>query len=56
MRRHATRPQRGEFTVEQMREWYRERDLPPGGRETIVGPDGTLDETVRTILGAAGLT
>ncbi|GAB2933366.1 hypothetical protein GCM10027203_37290 [Nonomuraea fastidiosa] len=48
-------PQRSEFTVEQMRRWYRERDLLPGGRETIVGQDSTPQETVRRILDATGL-
>jgi predicted kinase len=51
LRRHATRPQAAEFTAEQMRGWYRPLDLLPDGCEQIIGPDSTLADTVRLILG-----
>ncbi|MEV0614866.1 AAA family ATPase [Nonomuraea sp. NPDC050404] len=50
VRRHATRPQSAEFGAELMREWYVERDLLPDGRETIVGQDSSLPQTVERIL------
>ncbi|MER7500321.1 kinase [Nonomuraea pusilla] len=56
LRRHETRPQRHEFGAGQMREWYQEKDLLPGGHETVVGPDSSLDETVLRVLRAARLT
>ncbi|MEU4541837.1 AAA family ATPase [Nonomuraea dietziae] len=55
VRRHATRPQRTQFTAEQMREWYIERDLLPGGYETVIGQDSSLEETVRLMLSRARL-
>ncbi|GII56678.1 hypothetical protein Pth03_50670 [Planotetraspora thailandica] len=55
VRRHATRPQSSQFGVDMMREWYRERDLLPEGRETVIGQDSTLEATVRTILLTTGL-
>ncbi|WP_433216711.1 kinase [Microtetraspora malaysiensis] len=50
VRRHATRPQRREFTPEEMRRWYLERDLLPDGCETIIGEDSSLEATVRHVL------
>ncbi|MEU9627396.1 hypothetical protein AB0D89_11315 [Streptomyces luteogriseus] len=38
----------------QLRPWYRELDLPPGGVETVIGADSTLSETMdRVMLDAA---
>lgn len=50
VRRHATRPQAAEFGPEQMRDWYKERDLLPFVTETVIGPEQTLTQTVETIL------
>ncbi|MEV4111006.1 kinase [Nonomuraea sp. NPDC049695] len=50
LRRHATRPQSAEFGAELMREWYVERDLLPGGCETVIRQDSSLQETVRRVL------
>ncbi|MCK2219033.1 AAA family ATPase [Actinomadura sp. ATCC 31491] len=55
VRRHATRPQRTAFTPDDMRPWYRRRDLLPGGLETVVPEASTLAETVRLVLGETGL-
>ncbi|MFD0274134.1 kinase [Kitasatospora sp. NPDC127111] len=41
VRRHATRPLSAEVSAEQMAGWYRPRDLLPGGREHVIGEDGT---------------
>ncbi|MFJ9939720.1 AAA family ATPase [Streptomyces erythrochromogenes] len=38
-----------------LRAWYRERDLLPGGVETVVGAGSTLAETVDRVLGDTGL-
>ncbi|MEU8174970.1 hypothetical protein AB0C14_18995 [Microbispora hainanensis] len=50
LRRHGSRPQRSEFTPDQMREWYRERDLLPDAYETVIGEDSPLEATVRQVL------
>ncbi|MBB5777675.1 kinase [Nonomuraea jabiensis] len=50
LRRHATRPQSAEFGPDMMREWYIERDLLPGGYETIIDQHSSLEETVRRLL------
>nr|WP_269856931.1 AAA family ATPase [Streptomyces sp. RPT161] len=49
LRRHTTKPQRDEYGEAEMRAWYRSRDLLPGGMETVIGADSTLDETVDRI-------
>jgi predicted ATPase len=56
--RHATRPIANEVGEPQLRDWYRELDLLPGGIETFIGADSTLGETVDRIMldtGLAGL-
>lgn len=50
VRRHATRPQRDAFGAEEMRGWYRERDLLGQVPETLVPAAATLAETVDRIL------
>jgi predicted kinase len=55
LRRHASKPQATEYGEREMRAWYRERDLLPGGLEQVI-PDGSaLDETVRRIMAESGL-
>ncbi|GIH52324.1 protein-L-isoaspartate(D-aspartate) O-methyltransferase [Microbispora rosea] len=56
LRRHDSRAQRSEFTPDQMREWYRERDLLPDGCETVIGEDSPLEASVRQVLRQARLT
>ncbi|KJK40790.1 kinase [Streptomyces variegatus] len=56
--RHATKPIAHEVGEPQLRDWYRELDLLPGGVETVIGADSTLRETVDRIMldtGLAGL-
>lgn len=54
--RHATKPIAQEVTEAQLREWYRELDLLPGGSETVVHPGSALDETVDRIMAETGLS
>jgi adenylate kinase family enzyme len=53
IRRHHTRPQVNEFGVEQMRRWYRERDLLGFDEERIIPETSTLTDTVRRVLSEA---
>jgi len=55
-RRHQTKPQANEFTVEQMREWYEPQDLLGVDGEHIIGEASTLDESVHTVLELSGLS
>jgi hypothetical protein len=56
LRRHATKPQAAEYGESEMRAWYRERDLLPGGLEQVIPDRSALDETVRRIMAESGLT
>ena len=49
LRRHATRPQAGDFTGEHMRAWYRPRDVLGLPGERIIPESSTQDETVALI-------
>jgi predicted kinase len=56
--RHATKPQANEYGETEMRDWYRELDLLPGGIETVIGADSALKATIDRIMldtGLAGL-
>ncbi|MFF0739359.1 kinase [Streptomyces sp. NPDC004111] len=53
--RHATKPIADEVGVEVLREWYRPRDLLPGGAETVVPAASSLRETVDRVLYESGL-
>ncbi|MCG5213081.1 AAA family ATPase [Streptosporangium soli] len=55
LRRHALRPQHGQFGEAEMRDWYRERDLLARVAEAVIGQDSTLTETVELILHQSGL-
>ena len=50
LRRHTTRPQVTEFGLDDMRSWYRPRDLLSSVRERIVPETSTLQRTVTLIL------
>lgn len=56
LRRHTTRPQVSEFGPEQMRDWYRELDLLPGGIEQVIPASSTLESTVQQIMRKTGLS
>jgi predicted kinase len=55
LRRHASKPQASEYGESEMRAWYHERDLLPGGLEQVIPDGSTLDETVRRIMAGSGL-
>jgi hypothetical protein len=52
--RHATKADADyltKVTERDLHDWYRERDLLPGGIETVIGADSALDATVdRSVL------
>jgi hypothetical protein len=48
--RHASKPEAAEYGEAEMRGWYRERDLLPGGLERVIPAESSLDETVRRIM------
>jgi hypothetical protein len=51
LRRHATRPQAAEFGAEDMRGWYRHRDLLGVPGEQLIPATSTLQDTTARILG-----
>jgi chloramphenicol 3-O-phosphotransferase len=53
--RHATKPHADEIGEVELREWYRELDLMADGRETVIGVQSSLDDTVDRIMRDAGL-
>ncbi|GIF96381.1 kinase [Catellatospora citrea] len=55
VRRHGTRPQVTDFTPDQMRGWYRERDLLGVDGEHVIGPESTFDDSVVLIAARSGL-
>ncbi|MFD0561775.1 AAA family ATPase [Kitasatospora saccharophila] len=58
LRRHASKPDpqlQAAVTADTLRGWYRERDLLPGGIETVVGADSALPDTVDRIMRDTGL-
>ena len=55
LRRHATKPQAADYGEREMRGWYRERDLLPGGLEQVIPAASALDETVGRIMAESGL-
>ena len=55
LRRHATKAQAAEYGESEMRAWFRERDLLPGGVEQIIPASSSLDETALRILADTGL-
>jgi len=55
LRRHTLRPQASEFTAEDMRGWYRPRDLLGMPDEMVIPESASLEETVAFIQHTAGL-
>lgn len=53
--RHATRPQAAEFGADDLREWYRPRDLLASVSERVIPQTSTLADTVSLILAETGL-
>jgi hypothetical protein len=50
--RHSSRPLSKEVTVEQLRSWYRHRDVLPFDDEHIIDETSSLDDTVTRIISA----
>jgi len=50
IRRHQTRPLSLKVTAEQMRGWYRTRDLVPFVDETVISEHDSLNSTVERII------
>jgi predicted kinase len=48
--RHLMRPQAADFGADDMRSWYRARDLLTGVREHVIPETSTLDDTIGLIL------
>jgi predicted kinase len=55
MRRHAGKPQAAEYGRAEMSQWYRDKDLLPGGVEAVIPADSSLDNTVQRIMRDAKL-
>ncbi len=53
--RHASKPQASEYGRAEMRTWYRELDLLPGGIEIVIPATSSLDASVRRIMADTGL-
>lgn len=53
--RHATKPIADDVSEAELRDWYRSRDVLPGGVETVIGADSTLAATVDRIMRDTGL-
>ena len=56
LRRHATKPQAGTYGAVEMRAWFRELDLLPGGIEQVIPAEVRQDELVRRIMADSGLS
>jgi predicted kinase len=55
LRRHAGKPQAAEYGRPEMSQWYRDKDLLPGGIEDIIPADSSLEDTVQQIMVKAEL-
>jgi predicted kinase len=55
VRRHATRPQFAEFDSDQMRAWFRHRDVLGTPDEHLIGAASTLPDAVSFVLRTSGL-
>ncbi|MGW1805619.1 kinase [Streptomyces sp. NPDC002078] len=53
--RHGTKSIATRVSEADLRDWYRRRDLLPGGVETVIGSDSSLPETVDRIMRDTGL-
>ena len=48
--RHATKPNRADFGEAEMRRWWQGRDLVSSLRETVFGPELSLEEAAAQVL------
>jgi hypothetical protein len=56
LRRREAKPQAEKYGAVEMRDWYRELDLLPGGVEQIIPAGTPQDEIVGCIMADSGLT
>ena len=55
LRRHAGKPQASKYGAIEMKAWYRELDLLPGGTEQVIPAAVPQDEIVRGVMADSGL-
>ena len=55
LRRHAGTPRASQYGATEMRAWYRELDLLPGGTEQVIPAAMPQDEIVRRVMADSGL-
>lgn len=55
VKRHTTKPVADEYGEAELRNWYRSRDLLPGGSEAVIDEHSTIDQTVNLIMAHADL-
>lgn len=55
LRRHATKTGVLKYGEAEMRRWYRDRDLLPGGIERVIPADSGLESTIASLMADAGL-
>ena len=55
LRRHATKTGTLNYGAAEMRQWYRELDLLPGGIEQVIPSESSLEDTVAKVLADTGL-
>jgi predicted kinase len=55
LRRHAGKPQALQYGAAEMKAWYRELDLLPGGIEHVIPATMPQDEIVRRVMADSGL-
>ncbi len=55
MRRHAGKPEAAEYGCAEMSQWYRDKDLLPGGIADFIPADSSLENTVQRIMRDTGL-
>jgi predicted kinase len=55
LQRHGGRPQATEFTIDDMRRWYLERDILGLPGEIVVPESSTLEQTIAIIQETSGL-
>ncbi|MBS2540229.1 kinase [Catenulispora sp. NF23] len=53
--RHFTKPNHGDWSVEDMRGWYAAGDVLAGGTDRVIGPESTERDTIERILAETGL-
>ena len=55
LKRHATKPNSNDFGETAMAAWFRPQDLLPGGIETVITADSSLEESIDRIAEASRL-